>query len=126
MSLYHWDFSAPTPSTLGDHDVPVVSQRLAGRRIALLVTGGIAALVYAYVARFLAIGTGSVEAGFHKIPYSLDDAARSLGTGASQRAPKPSPTNHSALALVAPSQKKPCAPAGCCAPILPTSSTVSR
>ena len=44
MSLYDWDFGAPTPSTMGDHDVPAASDRLAGKRIALLVTGGIAAM----------------------------------------------------------------------------------
>nr|WP_324257109.1 iron ABC transporter permease [Cellvibrio fontiphilus] len=62
------------------------AQQLFGISTGLLLSGTGAALVYAYVARFLAIGTGSVEAGFDKIPYSLDDAARSLGTGASQRA----------------------------------------
>jgi iron(III) transport system permease protein len=67
--------------TLDNH-----AQQLFGISTGLLLSGTGAALVYAYVARFLAIGTGSVEAGFHKIPYSLDDAARSLGTGASQRA----------------------------------------
>ncbi len=68
-------------ATLDNH-----AQQLFGISTGLLLSGTGAALVYAYVARFLAIGTGSVEAGFHKIPYSLDDAARSLGTGASQRA----------------------------------------
>ncbi|MEC5386590.1 iron ABC transporter permease [Uliginosibacterium sp. H3] len=45
----------------------------------LLLSGSGAALVYAYVARFLAVGSGSIEAGFSKIPHSLDDAARALG-----------------------------------------------
>lgn len=45
----------------------------------LLITGSGAALIYAYVARFLAIGAGNVEAGLSKLPLSFDDAARSLG-----------------------------------------------
>ncbi|MFN4058473.1 MAG: phosphopantothenoylcysteine decarboxylase [Roseinatronobacter sp.] len=53
MSLFHWDFSAPTPSEMGDHDVPLVSTRLAGKRIALLVTGGIAAMKTPQIARGL-------------------------------------------------------------------------
>ncbi len=53
MSLYDWDFPAPTPSSLGDHDVPLVSERLAGRRIALMVTGGIAAMKTPELARAL-------------------------------------------------------------------------
>ncbi|MDZ7875652.1 MAG: iron ABC transporter permease [Rhizobium sp.] len=45
----------------------------------LLLIGSGTALVYAYVARFLAISTGAVEAGFSRIPRSFDQAARSLG-----------------------------------------------
>ncbi|MBZ0229497.1 MAG: ABC transporter permease subunit, partial [Bauldia sp.] len=35
--------------------------------------------VYAYVARFLAISSGGVEAGLDKVPRSLDHSARTLG-----------------------------------------------
>lgn len=45
----------------------------------LLITGGIAALVYAYLTRFLAIALQAVEASLGKITPSMDDAARSLG-----------------------------------------------
>ncbi len=38
-----WDFRPPPPSELGDREVPAGGDRLAGRRVALLVTGGIAA-----------------------------------------------------------------------------------
>ncbi|QEI13824.1 ABC transporter permease [Cellvibrio japonicus] len=62
------------------------SQALLGVSAGLALSGTGAALVYAYVARFLAIGAGSLEAGFHKIPLSLDDAARSLGRGELARA----------------------------------------
>ena len=46
----------------------------------LILTGGIAALVYAYLVRFLAVALQSVEAGLAKVTPSMDDAARSLGT----------------------------------------------
>ncbi len=47
-------------------------------------------------------------------------------TGASQRAPKPKLANQSALALHAPAMKTHSMGAGCCAPTLPMSNTVSR
>ncbi|HWR87520.1 MAG TPA: hypothetical protein VN277_03765, partial [Acidiferrobacterales bacterium] len=47
----------------------------------LLLTGGIAALVYAYLVRFLAVALQTVEASLGKITPSMDDAARSLGHG---------------------------------------------
>ena len=50
----------------------------------LLLTGGIAALVYAYLARFLAIALQTVEASLAKVTPSMDDAARSLGLGQGQ------------------------------------------
>lgn len=50
-----------------------------GAPVGLLFIGSGAALAYAYVARFLAIAVGSVEAGFSRIPRSFDHAARSLG-----------------------------------------------
>ncbi|MBN2760575.1 MAG: hypothetical protein JXQ79_08755 [Rhodobacteraceae bacterium] len=51
--IFDWDFSAPTPSDMGDHDVPPASERLAGKRVALLVTGGIAAMKTPQIARAL-------------------------------------------------------------------------
>jgi iron(III) transport system permease protein len=47
----------------------------------LLLTGSIAALVYAYLVRFLTVALQTVEAGLGKITPSMDDAARSLGVG---------------------------------------------
>ncbi|MDD2874916.1 MAG: iron ABC transporter permease [Azoarcus sp.] len=47
----------------------------------LLLTGGIAALVYAYLARFLAVSLQTVESSLGKITLSMDDASRSLGYG---------------------------------------------
>jgi phosphopantothenoylcysteine decarboxylase/phosphopantothenate--cysteine ligase len=57
-----WTFPAPTPSTLGDHDVVSEGTHLAGRRVALLVTGGIAAMKIPFVARALRRQGASVVA----------------------------------------------------------------
>jgi iron(III) transport system permease protein len=50
----------------------------------LLFTGTIAALVYAYLVRFLAASLQSVEAGLAKVTPSMDDAARILGLSPAQ------------------------------------------
>jgi iron(III) transport system permease protein len=47
----------------------------------LLLTGGITALVLAYVVRFFSIGLQTVDAALLKVRPSMDDAARSLGCG---------------------------------------------
>jgi iron(III) transport system permease protein len=47
----------------------------------LLLTGGIAALVYAYLVRYSAAALQTVEAGLTRISPSMDDAARGLGAG---------------------------------------------
>lgn len=70
MSLYDWDYAAPTPSGMGDHDVPRASDRLAGRRIALLVTGGIAAMKTPEVAR------GLRRHGATVVAFASEDALR--------------------------------------------------
>ena len=52
-----------------------------GSNPGLLLTGGIAALVYAYLVRFLAVALHTVESSLAKITPSMDDAARCLGLG---------------------------------------------
>lgn len=47
----------------------------------LLLTGGIGALVVAYVVRFFSIGLQTVDASLEKVRPSMEDAARSLGCG---------------------------------------------
>lgn len=47
----------------------------------LILTGTSAALVFAYVVRFFAIGQGAADAALGRIPPSLPLAARSLGQG---------------------------------------------
>ncbi|MFM7312896.1 MAG: flavoprotein, partial [Cyanobium sp.] len=51
---YHdWDGMPPRSAVLGDHAVPLDSQHLLGRRVALVVSGGIAALRTPDLARAL-------------------------------------------------------------------------
>ena len=51
--MSHWIPKPPSPSTLGDHAVPLDGNHLQGKRIALLVTGGIAAMKAPTLARSL-------------------------------------------------------------------------
>jgi len=64
-----------------DNVVDGLSRELLGISTGLLLSGSGAALVIAYVIRFLAISTGSIDAGLAKVSPSLDMAARSLGAG---------------------------------------------
>ncbi len=50
-----------------------------GSNPGLLLTGGIAALIYAYLVRFLAVALQSVSSSLAKVTPSMDEAARSLG-----------------------------------------------
>lgn len=56
-------------------------QQQFGMATGLLLTGGIAALVYALLVRFLGVALQTVNAGLGKITPSMDAAARSLGHG---------------------------------------------
>jgi len=51
--MKQWDFTAPPDSPLGDHDAPPLGDNLKGRRIALLITGGIASIKAPFIARLL-------------------------------------------------------------------------
>lgn len=50
-------------------------------RPGLLLSGTLAALLLAYVVRFLAVSMNTVESGFSRVSLHMDEAARSLGTG---------------------------------------------
>jgi iron(III) transport system permease protein len=50
-----------------------------GLSTGLLLTGTIAALVYAYLVRFLSVSLNTVDSSLAKIRPTMDDAARSLG-----------------------------------------------
>lgn len=69
------------PVTRLDHWLAVRWLEWFGENPGLLLTGGIAALVYAYLARFLAIALHTVDAGLARITPSMDAAAKSLGCG---------------------------------------------
>jgi iron(III) transport system permease protein len=47
----------------------------------LIVVGSGAAVVIAYVIRFLAVPTGFIKSGFERIPHDYDDSARAAGAG---------------------------------------------
>ena len=67
------------PVTRLDHALGSAWQALSGSHPGLLLTGGIAALVYAYLARFLSIALQTMDAGFTRLTPSMDAVARSLG-----------------------------------------------
>jgi iron(III) transport system permease protein len=66
---------------LGRFDNWMASQleALTGERAGLLLTGTAAALVFAYLVRFLAVALQTMEAGLARVTPSMDEAARSLG-----------------------------------------------
>jgi iron(III) transport system permease protein len=69
------------PVTRLDHWLAALWQQAGGEHPGLLLTGGIAALLYAYLGRFLSIALQTVDAGLLKITPAMDTAARSLGCG---------------------------------------------
>ncbi len=50
-----------------------------GWNVGLLLTGGLAGLVYAYLVRFLTAALQTVDSALHRVTPHMDDAARSLG-----------------------------------------------
>ncbi|MFN9489434.1 MAG: ABC transporter permease [Betaproteobacteria bacterium] len=71
------------PVTRLDHLLAGWIEAATGSNPGLILTGGIAALVYAYLVRFFAVSLQAVDAGLAKITPSMNDAARSLGYGPS-------------------------------------------
>lgn len=57
-----------------------------GASVGLVLLGSGAALIFAYMLRFLPIAVGNAESGLAKISPSLDMAARSLGAGPAETA----------------------------------------
>ncbi len=64
-----------------DNAIDAWSRSTFGVSTGLLLSGTIAALVFAYLVRFLAVGFGAVESSLDRIKPSLDEASRSLGCG---------------------------------------------
>jgi iron(III) transport system permease protein len=76
-----------------------------GVKLGLLVTGTIAALVYACLVRFMAVALQTTEAGLARLTPNMEDAARSLGASpvsalARVHAPLVAPSLASAALLV--------------------------
>ena len=69
------------PLTVLDHALIVYMRDHFGMSVGLLLTGSTLALIFAYIARFLAVAQHAVESSMVRIRPSIDDAARSLGAG---------------------------------------------
>jgi iron(III) transport system permease protein len=69
------------PLAAFDNALDGVMRQTFGLSTGLLLTGTIAALVYGYLVRFLAISYNTIESSLGKVSPHMDDAARSLGRG---------------------------------------------
>jgi iron(III) transport system permease protein len=67
------------PFSQVDAQLDLWAEQFFGIRTGLILTGTIAALVFAYLVRFIAVAMQPLEAAFNQIPPSMDQAARSLG-----------------------------------------------
>ena len=67
------------PLAAFDNSLDAVLREYAGISSGLLITGSGAALIFAYIVRFMAMAEGNLENGFSKISPNLDMAARNLG-----------------------------------------------
>lgn len=65
-----WNFTPPAPSSLVDHEVPLSGSHLKGKRIALLITGGIASMKAPFIARALRKQAADV------VVFASDEALR--------------------------------------------------
>jgi len=69
------------PFTSFDNAVSLFFEEWIGIRTGPILFGTAFALIFAYVARFMAIGFGGVESALQKVTPHMDDAARTLGKG---------------------------------------------
>ena len=74
--MYDWDLSAPKPSSLGDHDVSIEGHHLEDKRIAMVITGGIATMKVPFIIRALRSQGASVVvfASDESLRYTTIDA----------------------------------------------------
>jgi iron(III) transport system permease protein len=70
-----------SPLVLVDEAINAVTRTFGAPGTGLLLAGSVAAVVIAYVIRFLAIAIGFAQAGFARISQEFDDVARMLGAG---------------------------------------------
>ena len=69
------------PLAAFDNALDGVMRASFGVSTGLLLSGTIAAVIFAYVVRFLAISFGTIESGLEKVTPNLAAAARTLGRG---------------------------------------------
>jgi iron(III) transport system permease protein len=69
------------PLAAFDNTLDAFLRRNFGISTGLLLSGSFAALLYAYVVRFLAVALSTVEAGLSRVEPVLEDAARLSGSG---------------------------------------------
>jgi iron(III) transport system permease protein len=69
------------PLAAFDNALDGLMRQTLGLSTGLLLTGTVAALVYGYLVRFLAISYNTIESSLGKVSPHMDDAARSLGRG---------------------------------------------
>jgi iron(III) transport system permease protein len=62
-----------------DNAIDAFSKQTFGVSTGLLLSGTVVAILYGYLARFLALSFGTVEAGLGKVSRNMDGAARTLG-----------------------------------------------
>ena len=74
-----WRSALLSPLVAIDEGLNAMSRAVAGVGVGLVVAGSGAAIVIAYVVRFLTIATGSAQAGLARVSTRVDDAARTLG-----------------------------------------------
>ena len=64
-----------------DNGIDALARGQLGVSTGLLLSGTLAAVLFAYLVRFFALGFGSMESGLARIKPSMDMAARTLGHG---------------------------------------------
>ncbi|PTX01818.1 ABC transporter permease [Pararhodobacter aggregans] len=69
------------PLSWADQTLDTWMRASFGLSTGLLLTGSYMGLIFAYAVRFLSISLNTIEASLQRIPPSLDDAARGLGSG---------------------------------------------
>lgn len=73
------------PLTLLDNLIDGFARDQFGVSVGLIFTGGIAALVFAYLVRFLAVAHSAIDSSLGKVRPSFDGAASTLGHGSIAR-----------------------------------------
>lgn len=71
------------PLLFADHVIEWLSTMIGHPITDLVLLGSVGGLLIAYTIRFLAISVGSIEAGLSRIPPSIEQASRLLGTSPS-------------------------------------------